>query len=67
MEEIINKVCRHLPVNYTVALFMENGSAYVELIDPLCGKIELPDTADKTLTEQLNDALCVAKGWEIGG
>ncbi|GAF75435.1 unnamed protein product [marine sediment metagenome] len=64
MEEIIEKVCQHLPINYTVLLCMENGSAYVELRDPLTLPVELPDATDKSLCEQLNDALCVANGFK---
>lgn len=64
MEDIINKICEHLPINYTICLYMENGSAYVKLFDPLTKEIELPDTADKTLIDQLNDALCVANGFK---
>jgi hypothetical protein len=33
LEEAVDNACRDLPEGYTVALYMENGSAYVQLID----------------------------------
>jgi len=58
LKEIAEKICKEIPEDYEIALCFENGSAWVELIgkwdiDPL----ELPDSADLTLEEQLEDAL----------
>lgn len=59
MLEIINKICADLPYHWEINLKMESGAATVVLV--YAGReVDLPDTADKTLTEQLNDALCVA-------
>lgn len=67
MLETINKICAQLPPGWSVELCMANDDvhdgAWVRLID-LKGKYppNLPDSAGKTIIEQLNDALCVAKG-----
>ncbi len=63
MIETINKICGHLPEGYIISLNLENGSAWVELLDSN-GNYVLPDTTDKTIIEQLNDALCVANGFK---
>ena len=64
MEDTINKVCKHLAGGWIVALNMEHDAAWVELIDPTGRCHKLPDSTDKTLLEQLNDALCVANDWK---
>ena len=60
----INKVCKEIPKNYIIKLCMENGSAWVEAFDwsnehryseVYC--LSLPDSTDKNLQEELNDAL----------
>jgi len=62
INETINRICQQLPKGFVISLFMEKGVAYVELSN---GKnhIPLPDSTDKDILEQLNDALYVAKGW----
>ena len=62
LQEIAEKVCKNVPHDFIISLCMENGCARVEL-DKLGRHIPLPDSADKTLVEQLNDALCVANGF----
>jgi len=42
---------------------MESGSVSIELIHDGY-RVAVPGTG-KTLTEQLNDALCVANGWAL--
>jgi hypothetical protein len=64
MEDIIEKVCKHIPEGYQIELCMESGSAWVDLVHPKGYYLELPDSADKSITEQLNDALCVATGFK---
>ena len=63
--EIVNKICGHLQEHHIISLDMENGYAGVSLTDTEGNYIELPDSTDKTLIEQLNDALCVANGWDV--
>jgi hypothetical protein len=65
MEETINKICVQLPPGWTIELSIEKDTAWVNLVDPLGECPELPDSSDKTIIEQLNDALCVAKGWDM--
>lgn len=60
---LTNAVCKHLPEGWQIHICMENGSAYVDLYDPRGHDVDLPDQADKTLEQQVNDALCVANGF----
>ena len=60
IEDAANKVCANLPDGCVVALCMEEGAAWVELFDPQGDRRLLPDSADKTLIEQLNDAVDMA-------
>lgn len=62
---IANAICLHTPPGYVVSLCCEDGAAWVELRKDGVGNLELPDSSDKSLLEQLNDALCVANGWRI--
>lgn len=67
LDEIIDNACRCLPDGIQVELCMENGSAWVELwrIDEYGGdELELPDAADKSLQEQIIDAVATAREWE---
>jgi hypothetical protein len=63
LQDAANKICQHLPENMVLSLCMENGAAWVELGVDRIGNVKLPDSADKTLINQINDALCVAIGW----
>lgn len=62
LQMVANRVCEHLPEGYELSLIMENGAAWVELIDADCNNVALPDAADKRIDEQINDALGVACG-----
>jgi hypothetical protein len=63
VQDIVNTVCFHLAERCVISLCMENGSAYVELTRN--GRsVPLPDSTDKTLEQQINDALCVANGFD---
>lgn len=55
--DAINDACKVLPDEWIISLQMENGSAHVELYDPDGNEIELPDSADKDLAEQINEAI----------
>lgn len=59
---VANRVCEQLPEGYQIRVVMENGAAWVELIGVDDNCVELPDAADKSLDEQINDAVCVACG-----
>ena len=63
LQIMANAVCMHIPPGYVISLCMEEGAAFVQLGKDGVGFINLPDSTDKTLLEQLNDALCVANGW----
>ena len=65
LQDIANKVSKHTPKGYVISLCIEDGAAWVELGKDFAGNIQLPDSADKNLLEQLNDALCIANGWSI--
>ena len=64
IQSIANAVCPHLPKRSIVRLCFENGAGWVEL-EKSAEDIILPDAGDKSLSEQLNDAICVANGWSI--
>ena len=63
MIETVNKICAQLPEGWLISLEMESGAAWVDLYKD-GGIVDLPDPSDKTIIEQLNDALCVAKGFK---
>lgn len=63
MQDIVNKICGSLPDGFEMTLCMENGAAWVVLLDPDGEIVELPDAADTTIIKQLNEALCVANGF----
>ena len=63
MIEIVNKICNQLPEGWLISLEMESGAAWVDLYEG-SGIVELPDPTDKTIIEQLNDALCMSKGFK---
>ena len=65
LQDIANKVSLHTPKGYVISLCVEDGAAWIELGKDFAGNIQLPDSADKNLLEQLNDALCVANGWSV--
>lgn len=62
MKEIINKICGQLPEGFMLNLCMENGAAWVELINPSGVMVNL-DGFGETLEDQLNEALCIATGF----
>lgn len=63
LQLLANKVSALLPAGMVVSLMIENGAAWVELVDNCWRPIPLPDHADRGLLEQLNDAVCTARGW----
>lgn len=60
---LANQVCQHLPEGWQLDLCMERGAAWVQLSNPDGYGVSLPDAAEKSLEQQVNDALCVARGW----
>ena len=65
MIETINKICEWLPKGWEINLIMKKGGpAEIKLIGP-DGRYTkpLPSSTGKTIVEQLNDAVCVARGW----
>ena len=63
MIDIVNKICGAIPEGFEMTLCMGNGAAWVILHDPAGELVELPDSADTTIIQQLNAALCVANGF----
>lgn len=64
IDTVANAICRDIPDGYELRLCMERGAAWVTLHNEDGDVIELPDAADKTLAEQLAEALQVARnGW----
>ena len=65
LKEIAEKICKEIPEGFEISLNFENGSAWVELSDDMHDSVNLPDSADLTLEEQLEDALEAAKKWYV--
>lgn len=64
VDEVAEAIAEHIRPGYLLTLSIEHGAAVVSLLDEDDANVELPDTADKTLAEQLNDAL--AASWSDG-
>ena len=60
---IANDVSSRMPGGYETRICIENGAAWVTLISPSGYGETLPDAADKTLFDQLNDAVHEANKW----
>ena len=71
LQAVANKICKHTPDDFEISLHIDSDNAYVSLWcikqqnNHVVGVIELPDNTDKSLLEQLNDAVCVANGFSI--
>lgn len=63
MIDLINKICGELPGNFLIEICMENGAAWVEMKHLGC-YVNI-DTDDLSLERQLEEALKVAKEYEI--
>ena len=63
VQAMANRVCKHLPEGWQLDLCMERGAAWVQLSNPDGDGVSLPDAADKSLEEQINDAICAATGF----
>ena len=64
IDTVANEICRDIPDGYELRLCLERGAAWVTLHNEEGDLIGLPDAADKTLAEQLAEALLVARnGW----
>ncbi len=60
LQETANETCRNVKPGYTIKLAMEEGAAWVELTGPDGYEIDLPDSADKTIEQQINDAIAAS-------
>ena len=60
MIEVIEKVCKQLPKEWEIQLHLENGAAWVTLENILLEEVVQIESTDKTMEEQLNEALCIA-------
>ena len=63
LQDAANKICKHLPEGFEIRLCMENGAAWVEMRDDHVDVSGLVDMDNIFLATQLNNALCVARGW----
>ena len=62
LQDVAEIVCKHLPVGYQIAIIMEKDAAWVDLIDTYGNTIDI-DGADRSLYEQVNEAICNANGF----
>jgi len=60
MMPLIERLAKELPEGFVVRLGVENGSAWVELYDNDT-EVTLPDSTDRSISQQLTDALWMAK------
>lgn len=58
---VVNEVCGELPLGWELRLGMERGAAWVELVNPEGDTVDLPDSADLSIEEQVREALGVAQ------
>lgn len=63
MFEVVNRLCGELPDRFRVQLFMENGAAWVVLEDVILDTETTIDSTDKTLEQQLIEALELANSY----
>ncbi len=57
LRDVANKVSKDIPEGWIISLQIEKGAAWVECCDPDGRRVPLPDSTDKSLREQLYDAL----------
>jgi len=63
-DKAINTVCAHTPHDFVLHVCVENGAAWVEVW--MDGEyVKLPDSADKAISEQLNDVICIINGFDM--
>jgi hypothetical protein len=62
LEEAVETACRDLPEGYLIGLYMENGNAYVQLIDKT-GREVISDEIDGwlNLSEAIETATDIAR------
>lgn len=63
LQDFLNLAARHIPDGYRILIGVENGAAWVNLQNDDEDYLALPDSADKSIVEQVNDALAVANGF----
>lgn len=62
LQDVANLLARFLPEGWEVQMCIERGAGWVTLSNPNGDYVPLPDAGDKSLMQQLNDALSVAYG-----
>lgn len=60
LSELVQRACAELPEGWQIVISLEQGCAGVELSDDYCEDVAF-DTADKTIEEQVAEALRIAK------
>jgi len=58
--DIVEHCAGTLPDRWIIGIGIENGAAWVEIFDQDGDKVEPPDSVDRTLSEQVFDALQLA-------
>lgn len=66
LQVVANKGCGELPQGWVINMCMENGAAWVEVINPSGYTIDI-DRAGLSLTEQVSEALSLADEIERAG
>lgn len=60
LDEALQKAAGVLPHGYMIHVGVERGAAWIELYNPDGDEINFDSSPDKTLAEQLNDAIVEA-------
>jgi hypothetical protein len=60
LDEAMQKAAGQLPDGWTVGVVCEKGAGWVELRDPAGDEINFDSSPDKTLAEQVDDAITEA-------
>jgi hypothetical protein len=64
LDEAMQKAAGHLPDGWTVGVVCERGAGWIELHNPAGDQINFDSSPDKTLAEQVDDAILEALSWD---
>ena len=60
VQDLANRVARHLPDGWELRLCIGRGAGWVVLLNPEGDEVEMESSTDRSLELQINDALQVA-------
>lgn len=63
LQDIVNALSRHIPKGFVISICIEDGEVWVQLKNSDSEYVDRLPSQNRTLLEQLNNALCIALGW----